>query len=36
MFAQVAQEKMSASEAARTFDRQVREIFQKWRDLKKI
>jgi multiple sugar transport system substrate-binding protein len=36
MFAQVAQEKMSAAEAARTFDRQVREIFQKWRDLKKI
>jgi multiple sugar transport system substrate-binding protein len=36
MFAQVAQDKMSAADAARTFDRQAREIFQKWRNLKKI
>ncbi|MBA3330233.1 MAG: extracellular solute-binding protein [Actinobacteria bacterium] len=36
MFAAVAQDKMTPDEAARTFDRQVREIFQKWRDLKKI
>ena len=36
MFATVAQDKMTPEEAAKTFDRQVREIFQKWRDLKKI
>ena len=36
MFANVAQEKMTPEEAARTFDRQVREIFQKWRNLGKI
>lgn len=36
MFAAVAQDKMTPAEAARTFDRQVREIFQKWRNLKKI
>jgi hypothetical protein len=36
MFANVAQEKMSPEEAARTFDRQIREIFQKWRNLGKI
>jgi multiple sugar transport system substrate-binding protein len=36
MFANVAQEKMTPEEAARTFDRQIREIFQKWRNLGKI
>jgi multiple sugar transport system substrate-binding protein len=36
MFASVAQEKMTPEEAARTFDRQIREIFQKWRNLGKI
>jgi len=36
MFATVAQDKMTPDEAAKTFDRQVREIFQKWRNLKKI
>jgi multiple sugar transport system substrate-binding protein len=36
MFAAVAQDKMTPEEAARTFDRQVKEIFQKWRNLKKV
>ena len=36
MFAAVAQDKMTAAEAAKTFDGQVREIFQKWRNLGKI
>jgi multiple sugar transport system substrate-binding protein len=36
MFATVAQDKMTPADAAKTFDRQVREIFQKWRNLGKI
>ena len=36
MFAAVAQDKMSAADAARTFDGQVRSIYQKWRSLGKI
>ena len=31
MFANVAQEKMSPAEAARTFDRQIRDIFRSWK-----
>ena len=36
MFAAVAQDKMTAAEAASSFDRQVRVIYDKWRKLKKI
>ena len=36
MFATVAQDKMSAADAARTFDGQVRSIYQKWRNLGKV
>jgi multiple sugar transport system substrate-binding protein len=36
MFAAVAQDKMSAQDAAKTFDRQMRSIFTKWRSLKLI
>jgi multiple sugar transport system substrate-binding protein len=36
MFAQVAQGKQSPDEAARTFDRELKQVFQKWRGLKKI
>ena len=36
MLAAVAQDQMTPQEAARTFDREVREIFQKWRNLKKV
>lgn len=36
MYASVAKNEMTPAEAARTFDRQVRQIFQKWRDRKKI
>ena len=36
MFAAVAQDRMTAAEAARTFDGQVRSIYQKWRNLGKI
>jgi multiple sugar transport system substrate-binding protein len=36
MFAEVAQGKQSPDEAARRFDREIRQIFQKWRNLKKI
>ena len=32
MFAQVAQDKMTAQEAAKAFDRQYKTIFRKWRD----
>ena len=36
MFAAVAQDKMTAAEAASTFDTQVRSIYQKWRSLGKV
>ena len=36
MFAEVAQDKRSPADAARTYDRQIREIFQKWRNRGKI
>jgi multiple sugar transport system substrate-binding protein len=36
MFAEVAQGKRSPADAAKTFDGLIREIFQKWRDRKKI
>ena len=36
MFAAVAQDKMTAAEAASTFDGQVRSIYQKWRSLGKV
>ncbi len=36
MFAEVAQGKRTPDDAARTYDRQIREIFQKWRDLGKV
>jgi multiple sugar transport system substrate-binding protein len=36
MFAEVAQGKRTPAEAAREYDRQIRQIFQKWRDLKKL
>jgi multiple sugar transport system substrate-binding protein len=36
MFAEVAQGKRSAADAARTYDREFRSIFQKWRNRKKI
>jgi multiple sugar transport system substrate-binding protein len=36
MFAEVAQGKRSPDDAARTYDRQIREIFQRWRNLKKV
>jgi multiple sugar transport system substrate-binding protein len=36
MFAEVAQGKRSPSEAAREYDRQIRIIFQSWRNRKKI
>jgi multiple sugar transport system substrate-binding protein len=36
MFAEVAQGKQDAASAARTFDREIKQIFQKWRNLKKI
>ena len=36
MFAEVAQGKRSPDDAAREYDRQIRQIFQKWRNLKKI
>ena len=36
MFAEVAQGKRSPDEAARVYDRQIRQIFQRWRNLKKI
>jgi multiple sugar transport system substrate-binding protein len=36
MFAEVAQGKQSPDEAARRFDGELRQIFQKWRNLKKI
>jgi multiple sugar transport system substrate-binding protein len=36
MFAEVAQGKQSPEEAARRFDGEIRQIFQKWRNLKKI
>ena len=36
MFAEVAQGKRTPDDAARTYDRQIREIFQKWRNLGKI
>ena len=36
MFAEVAQGKRSAADAASTYDKQFREIFQKWRNRKKI
>ena len=36
MFAEVAQGKRTPDDAAREYDRQIREIFQKWRDLGKL
>ena len=36
MFAEVAQDKRTPADAARTYDRQLREIFQKWRNRGKI
>jgi multiple sugar transport system substrate-binding protein len=36
MFAAVAKDEMSPAAASRTFDRQVRQIFQKWRNRGKI
>jgi multiple sugar transport system substrate-binding protein len=36
MFAEVAQGKRSPADAARTYDGQIRQIFQAWRDRKKI
>jgi multiple sugar transport system substrate-binding protein len=36
MFAEVAQGKRSPADAAKTYDGQLREIFQKWRNRKKI
>jgi multiple sugar transport system substrate-binding protein len=36
MFAEVAQGKRSPADAARTYDRQIRQIFQNWRNRKKI
>jgi multiple sugar transport system substrate-binding protein len=36
MFAEVAQGKRSPADAARTYDGQIRQIFERWRDLKKI
>ena len=36
MFAEVAQGKRSPADAAKTYDGQIRAIFQRWRDLKKI
>ena len=36
MFAAVAQDKMTAADAARSFDTQVRSIYQKWRNLGKV
>jgi multiple sugar transport system substrate-binding protein len=36
MFAQVAQKKMSAADAASAADRQIRQIYAKWRKRKKI
>jgi multiple sugar transport system substrate-binding protein len=36
MFAEVAQDKMTAAEAAKSFDKQMRSIFAKWRAQKKI
>jgi multiple sugar transport system substrate-binding protein len=36
MFAEVAQGKRTPEDAARTYDRQIRQIFQSWRNRKKI
>ena len=36
MFAEVAQDKRTAEDAARAYDRSFREIFQKWRNQKKL
>jgi multiple sugar transport system substrate-binding protein len=36
MFAEVAQGRQSPADAARRFDREIRQIFQKWRNLRKI
>jgi multiple sugar transport system substrate-binding protein len=36
MFAEVAQGKRSPDDAAREYDRQIRQIFQRWRNLKKV
>jgi multiple sugar transport system substrate-binding protein len=36
MFAEVAQGKRSPDDAARTYDGQIRQIFQRWRNLKKV
>ena len=36
MFANVAQDKMSPTEAARTFDREIKKIYASWRGRKKI
>jgi multiple sugar transport system substrate-binding protein len=36
MFAEVAQGKRSPADAAKTYDGQIRQIFQRWRNLKKV
>ena len=36
MFAEVAQDKMTPQEAAKTFDKQMKAVFAKWRAQKKI
>jgi hypothetical protein len=36
MFAEVSQGKQSPADAAKRFDAEFKQIFQKWRNLKKI
>jgi hypothetical protein len=36
MFAQVAQQKLTAADAARAAETQMKDIFRKWRELGKI
>jgi hypothetical protein len=36
MFAQVSQKKMTAAEAMNAADREIKQIYAKWRKLKKI